>query len=228
MWALRFPADSTFFSICRMIPSNAFSIFLPAPCKSFSSIVLNSSHKAYLSVKYSPKLTSCSCNCFWTSLALLSFCFPSAKYLRISSYYSNNLIPWAYSWFGLPSTITETFYILGLWNLLVSRVSCVWLFFLKQNQDTFQGFTRGIKWPIPCRIRLIYWNLSMPENSVIQQNHFIIFSFDRSCEGRISNNLVFWGDIRDFILSIWGCYCGFGNSVVIVERDFQGWISDMH
>ena len=30
----------------------------------------------------------------------------------------------------------------------------------------------------------------MSENAVIQQNHFVIFSFDRSCEGRLSNNLV--------------------------------------
>ena len=34
-------------------------------------------------------------------------------------------------------------------------------------------------------------NLSMPENSVIQQDHFVIFNFDRSCKGGISNNLVF-------------------------------------
>ena len=35
-------------AICRVIPSDAFSILLPIPCSSFSSIVLKSSHKAYL------------------------------------------------------------------------------------------------------------------------------------------------------------------------------------
>ena len=55
---MRAPADSSFFSICRVMPSDAFSILLPVLCSSFSSIVLKSSHKAYLLTKYSPKLKS--------------------------------------------------------------------------------------------------------------------------------------------------------------------------
>ena len=49
MKALRFPVASPFFSICRVILSDAFSILLPMPCRAFSSIILKS---AYLSAKY--------------------------------------------------------------------------------------------------------------------------------------------------------------------------------
>ena len=32
----------------------------------------------------------------------------------------------------------------------------------------------------------------MSVNSVIQLDHFVIFSFDRSCKGGITNNFVFY------------------------------------
>ena len=75
-----------------VIPPLVLTIFLPVPCKVFSSIILKSSHKAYLSVRYSPRSKSWSCKCFCTSLALLSLCFPLAKYLQVLSYCLNNCI----------------------------------------------------------------------------------------------------------------------------------------
>ena len=36
----------------------------------------------------------------------------------------------------------------------------------------------------------------------------------------LSNNLIFQGYVCNFVLGIWGCYCGIDNSVVIVGRSF--------
>ena len=79
-------------------------------------------------------------------ISIVVLLLSSTKYLQISSYCSKDLIPWAYSRFGLPSTTTETF---EFWDCKTcSCLVCV-AFFLKQNQDAFQGFTRCIKCPVP-------------------------------------------------------------------------------
>ena len=83
--------------------------------------------------------------------------------------------------------VTETFSTV----VKLARVSCVWSFFFKQNQDAFQQFTSIVKCPVSFCVRLIHWNLAMLENSVIQQHHFIILSFDESCKAGLSNNVIF-------------------------------------
>ena len=45
--------------------------------------------------------------------------------------------------------------------------------------------------PTQTHIRLINYNLSMSENSIIQQGHMLVFRPDRYCEVRLSNNLIF-------------------------------------
>ena len=52
------------------MPYDAFSICLPVPCSSFSSIVLKSSHKAYLLTKSSPEVNPISTGLFCFVVAL--------------------------------------------------------------------------------------------------------------------------------------------------------------
>ena len=79
--ALSALSDSAFLLICRVIPSNAYSILLPVPCKAFSSIIVKSSLKAYFSVRYSPYACVMELQVFLNLIGIIILLLPFSEVL---------------------------------------------------------------------------------------------------------------------------------------------------